>query len=102
MANEQELAEQRNRLAGKSRADLLHEKHRASPNIASCIVATQLLDEMDQSEARAATERQRRLQISVDGIHRIDIWILIAGVIAALASVILLALEILRACGAGR
>jgi len=51
MANQSELDEQRKRLEGKSRADLLHEKHRASPNVASCIVATQLLDEMDQKEA---------------------------------------------------
>jgi hypothetical protein len=33
---------------------------------------------------------------TVDRIHRIDVWILIAGAIAALASVILLAVEIVK------
>ena len=48
MANQSELDEQRKRLEGESRAVWLHEKHRATPQAASSIVATQLLDEMDQ------------------------------------------------------
>jgi Flp pilus assembly protein TadB len=44
---------------------------------------------------------QSALKHTVDRIHRIDVWILIAGAIAALAGVILLVLEFVRGFGAG-
>ena len=40
---------------------------------------------------------QSLMKRTVDRIHRIDVWILIAGAIAALAGVILLAVEIAKA-----
>jgi hypothetical protein len=45
---------------------------------------------------------QSTLQRLVDRIHRIDVWIFIVGAIAALAGVILLALDIFHAFVAGR
>jgi hypothetical protein len=49
-------------------------------------------------EVMAAQEAVRG---AVGRVHRIDVWILIVGMIAALAGVVLLALEILRAVRAG-
>jgi hypothetical protein len=45
---------------------------------------------------------QSALKQTVDRIHRIDVWILIAGAIAALAGLILLALDVVRLFLAGR
>ena len=45
---------------------------------------------------------QSALQRLVERIHRIDVWILLVGAIAALAGVILLALELFRAVAAGK
>ena len=48
------------------------------------------------------TEGQSHLNRSVERLHRIDVWILIAGAVAALAGVILLVLEWLHASGASK
>ena len=71
------------------------------------------LDSRGWSEVHQQERQHRELRERVAGlseslselkrvvvrIHRIDVWILIAGVIAALASVILLALAVARGSG---
>jgi|ERR1035438_2357751 Flp pilus assembly protein TadB len=45
--------------------------------------------------------KQAELRQSVDRLHRVDLWILVVGIVAALAGVVLLVLEILHAIRAG-
>jgi len=60
----------------------------------------------EQQRLRSAVDGvasgQSEMKRTVDRIHRIDLWILIAGAIAALAGVILLVLEWLHAAGASK
>ena len=45
---------------------------------------------------------QSEMKRTVDRIHRIDVWILIAGGIAALAGVILLVLDLVHGSGVSK
>jgi hypothetical protein len=75
--------------------------------IASGITPTERAAAVAEREKRQAVglreridllvSEQAKMKVSVDRIHCIDVWILIAGAIAALAGVILLAVEIVKA-----
>lgn len=53
----------------------------------------------NQKRLESIQKSQSELKVSVDRVHRIDVWILIAGAIAALGTLILIALEIAGVVG---
>lgn len=61
---------------------------------------------VEQQQLRSVVDSvasgQSAMKRTIDRIHRIDVWILIAGAIAALAGLILLALDVVRLILAGR
>ena len=75
MADDKEVQFHRERLAGKSRADLIHEQSRWQPYTPQVIAANQLLDEMDSadeakrhSEGLAVSSQANRLSRFAIGI----------------------------------
>lgn len=85
MADPREIEEQRKRLAGATRSELLHEKNRLRSFAPSVIAATQLLDELDQrEEAQRHKEMTALSRQEIAASHysnRLSVWAIgIAGV----------------------
>ena len=75
---------------------------RAGFGVAACqAVETEIERRELQQRLDSLSEGQARAEKFLHGIHRLDLWILVAGVVAALSGLVLLALEILRVFRAG-
>ena len=79
MASERELEEQRNRMRDFSRPQLLHEKSRWLPHAAQAIVATELLDALDQKDEQA---RHTESLSVAHHANRLSRWAIVIAVVA--------------------